>query len=33
MLIGRPVTEIDSSEGIFLDEEGNVYRLADETKN
>jgi hypothetical protein len=33
-LVGRPVTEIDRKEGIYLDEEGTVYQLADkgETK-
>ncbi len=33
-LIGRPLTQIDASEGIYVDEEGNVYQLMDkgETK-
>ncbi len=33
-LVGRPVTRVDQREGIYVDEEGNVYRLADkgETK-
>src|SRR5271168_2988928 len=33
-LIGRTLTEIDSSEGTYVDEEGNVYQLMDkdETK-
>jgi hypothetical protein len=33
-LVGRPVTAADSEEGIYVDEEGNVYQMADkgETK-
>ena len=33
-LVGRPVTATDSEEGTYVDEEGNVYQLADkgETK-
>ena len=33
-LIGRALTQVDASEGIYVDEEGNVYQLADkgETK-
>ena len=33
-LIGRPLTQVDPSEGIYVDEEGNVYQLMDkgETK-
>lgn len=33
-LVGCPVTVTDSEEGIYVDEEGNVYQLADkgETK-
>ena len=33
-LVGRPVAVTDSEEGIYVDEEGNVYQLADkgETK-
>ena len=33
-LHGRPVTSINRQEGIYVDEEGNVYQLADkgETK-
>jgi len=33
-LLGRPVTSIDQREGIYIDEEGNVYQLMDkgETK-
>jgi hypothetical protein len=33
-LLGRPVTSVDQREGIYVDEEGNVYQLADkgETK-
>jgi len=28
-LLGRPVTKADSGEGIYLDEEGNVFQLAE----
>ena len=28
-LLGRPVTQVDSDEGIYIDEEGNVFRLAE----
>jgi hypothetical protein len=28
-LLGRPVTEIDAKEGIYIDEEGTVYQLAE----
>ncbi|MGA7871493.1 MAG: hypothetical protein WCA22_11390 [Candidatus Binatus sp.] len=33
-LLGRPVTRVESEEGLYVDEEGNVYQLADkgETK-
>jgi hypothetical protein len=33
-LVGRPITATDSEEGLYVDEEGNVYQLADkgETK-
>ena len=33
-LLGRPVTSVNQQEGIYVDEEGNVYQLADkgETK-
>ncbi len=33
-LLGRPVTQVDSTEGTYVDEEGNVYQLMDkgETK-
>jgi hypothetical protein len=33
-LLGRPVTEVDPKEGIYIDEEGTVFQLADkgETK-
>jgi hypothetical protein len=33
-LVGRPVTEVDPKEGIYVDEEGTVYQLAEkgETK-
>src|SRR5208282_5360945 len=27
-LLGRPVTEVDPKEGIYVDEEGTVYQLA-----
>ncbi len=34
ILVGRPVTSVDQREGIYVDEEGNVYQLQDkgETK-
>ena len=28
-LLGRPLTEVDSDEGIYVDEEGNVFQLAE----
>src|SRR5580704_7861930 len=28
-LLGRPLTEVDSGEGIYVDEEGNVFQLAE----
>src|SRR5690348_12960727 len=28
-LVGRPVTELNSDEGIYIDEEGNVFQLAE----
>ncbi len=28
-LLGRPLTEVDSDEGIYVDEEGRVFQLAD----
>ncbi len=28
-LLGRPVTSVNQQEGIYVDEEGNVYQLAD----
>ena len=33
-LLGRPVTSVNQQDGIYVDEEGNVYQLADkgETK-
>src|ERR1019366_3059900 len=33
-LLGRPVTSVNQQEGVYVDEEGNVYQLADngETK-
>ncbi len=34
ILVGRPVTRVESEEGLYVDEEGNVFQLADkgETK-
>jgi hypothetical protein len=29
ILTGRPTTQLDSSEGTYIDEEGNVYQLKD----
>jgi ERF superfamily len=29
MLLGRPLTEVDSDEGIYVDDEGNVFQLAE----
>jgi hypothetical protein len=31
-LVGRPVTAADSEEGIYVDEDGNVYQLADKSE-
>ena len=31
-LVGRPVARVESGEGLYLDEEGNVYQLADRGK-
>ena len=31
-LIGRPVTEVSSDEGIYVDEDGNVFQLAEKRK-
>jgi ERF superfamily len=28
-LLGRPLTEVDSNEGIYVDDEGNVFQLAE----
>jgi len=28
-MLGRPLTEVDSNEGIYIDEEGNVFQLAE----
>jgi hypothetical protein len=32
-LVGRPVTEADSDEGIYIDEEGNVFQLAEKGRS
>ena len=32
-LVGRPVTEVNSDEGIYVDEEGNVFQLAEKGRN
>jgi hypothetical protein len=32
-LVGRPVTEVDSDEGIYIDEEGNVFQLAEKGRS
>jgi hypothetical protein len=32
-LVGRPVTEVNSDEGIYVDEEGNVFQLAEKGKS
>ena len=32
-LVGRPVTEVNSDEGIYLDEEGNVFQLAEKGRS
>ena len=31
-LVGRPVTQVNSDEGIYVDEEGNVFQLAEKGK-
>ena len=31
-LLGRPVTEVNSDEGIYIDEEGNVFQLGGKRK-
>ena len=33
MLVGRPVTEVNSDEGIYIDEEGNVFQLAEKGRS
>ena len=32
-LVGRPVTEANSDEGIYIDEEGNVFQLAEKGRS
>src|ERR1700730_10134268 len=32
-LVGRPVTEANSNEGIYIDEEGNVFQLAEKGRS
>ena len=32
-LVGRPVTEVNSDEGIYVDEEGNVFQLAEKGRS
>jgi hypothetical protein len=32
-MAGRPVTEINSDEGIYIDEEGNVFQLAEKGRS
>ena len=32
-LVGRPVTEVNSDEGIYIDEEGNVFQLAEKGRS
>jgi hypothetical protein len=32
-LVGRPVTEVDSDEGIYIDEEGNVFQLTEKGRS
>jgi hypothetical protein len=32
-LLGRPVTEVNSDEGIYIDEEGNVFQLAEKGRS
>jgi hypothetical protein len=32
-LLGRPVTELNSDEGIYIDEEGNVFQLAEKGRS
>ncbi len=32
-LVGRPVTQVNSDEGIYVDEEGNVFQLAEKGRS
>ena len=32
-LVGRPVTEVNSNEGIYIDEDGNVFQLAEKGRS
>ena len=32
-LLGRPVTEVNSDEGIYVDEEGNVFQLTEKGRS
>src|ERR1700720_2245005 len=32
-LVGRPVTEVNSDEGVYIDEEGNVFQLAEKGRS
>lgn len=32
-LVGRPVTEVNPDEGIYIDEEGNVFQLAEKERS
>ena len=32
-LVGRRVTEVNSDEGIYVDEEGNVFQLAEKGRS
>ena len=32
-LVGRPVTQVNSDEGIYIDEEGNVFQLAEKGRS
>ena len=32
-LVGRPITEVNSDEGIYIDEEGNVFQLAEKGRS
>jgi hypothetical protein len=31
-LVGRPVSEVNSDEGIYIDEEGHVFQLAEKRR-